>query len=132
MCDTEYDGGGYEDRDYYDLEFRQQNPDIYGNDEYMQVFYGNNLSVSNLINFKNGCITWLTERCKFTADELEQFANKHIDFFKNKYDSSSETFYRFFEDNEFARDCETLRFEMDCGHSFTEAYGFPQEKEYRI
>ena len=41
MCDGGYDGGGYSDPDYYDLEFRQQNPEIYGNDEYMQDYYGN-------------------------------------------------------------------------------------------
>lgn len=41
MCDGGYDGGGYSDPDYYDLEFREQNPDIYGNDEYMQDYYGN-------------------------------------------------------------------------------------------
>ena len=39
MCDGGYDGG-CSDPDYYDLEFRQQNPDIYGNDEYMQDYYG--------------------------------------------------------------------------------------------
>lgn len=41
MCDGGYDGGGYSDPDYYDLEFRQQNPEIYGNDEYMQDYYSN-------------------------------------------------------------------------------------------
>lgn len=40
MCDGGYDGG-YSDPDYYDLEFRQQNPEIFGNDEYMQDYYGN-------------------------------------------------------------------------------------------
>lgn len=39
MCDGGYDGG-YSDPDYYDLEFRRQNPDIYVNDEYMQDYYG--------------------------------------------------------------------------------------------
>ena len=38
MCDGGYDGDGYGDPDYYDLEFREQNPDIYGDDEYMQSF----------------------------------------------------------------------------------------------
>ena len=45
MCDGGYDGGGYSDPDYYDLEFRQQNPDVYGNDEYMQDYYGSYRSV---------------------------------------------------------------------------------------
>lgn len=39
MCDGGYDGG-CSDPDYYDLEFRQQNPSIYGDDEYMQDYYG--------------------------------------------------------------------------------------------
>ncbi|MBR5687088.1 MAG: hypothetical protein IKX36_03925 [Prevotella sp.] len=38
MCDGDYnDGCG--DPDYYDLEFRLQNPDVYGNDEYMTDMY---------------------------------------------------------------------------------------------
>lgn len=36
MCDGEWGS----DPDYYDLEFRQQNPDIYGNDEYMLDYNG--------------------------------------------------------------------------------------------
>ena len=47
MCDGSYDGDGYGDPDYYDLEFREQNPDIYGNDEYMQNYYGTSHSISN-------------------------------------------------------------------------------------
>ena len=39
MSDGGYDGG-CSDPDYYDLEFRQQNPSIYGDDEYMQEYYG--------------------------------------------------------------------------------------------
>ena len=38
MCDGDYiDGCG--DPDYYDLEFRLQNPEVYGNDEYMMDMY---------------------------------------------------------------------------------------------
>ncbi len=37
--EEEYDGG-YSDPDYYDLEFRRQNPGVYGNDEYMQAYHG--------------------------------------------------------------------------------------------
>ena len=39
MCDGDF-GGGYGDPDYYDLEFREQNPSIYGHDEYMQDLDG--------------------------------------------------------------------------------------------
>ena len=39
MCDGGYDGDGYGDPDYYDLEFREQNPDIYGDDEYKKKWY---------------------------------------------------------------------------------------------
>lgn len=38
MCD--YDGGYGGDPDYDDLEFRERNPSVYGNDEYMQNYYG--------------------------------------------------------------------------------------------
>ncbi|MBP3230367.1 MAG: hypothetical protein J6I61_10705 [Prevotella sp.] len=40
MCDGDYDGGYGGDPDYDDLEFRERNPNIYGNDEYMQDYYG--------------------------------------------------------------------------------------------
>ena len=39
MCDGDYDGG-CNDPDYYDIQFREQNPEIYGNDEVMQEYYG--------------------------------------------------------------------------------------------
>ncbi|MCR4854340.1 MAG: hypothetical protein K5893_12205 [Prevotella sp.] len=39
MCDGDY-GGGCGDPDYYDLEFREQNPHVYGDDEYMQAYRG--------------------------------------------------------------------------------------------
>ena len=60
---------------------------------------------------------------KFTADELEQFADKYISFFKQEFDDSREAYYNFFEGNAFACDCEALGFNMDCGESFTKAYG---------
>ena len=34
MCDGDHDGG-CNDPDYYDIQFREQNPEIYGNDEVM-------------------------------------------------------------------------------------------------
>ena len=39
MCDGDHDGG-CNDPDYYDIQFREQNPEIYGNDEVMQEYYG--------------------------------------------------------------------------------------------
>ena len=44
MCDGGYDGG-CNDPDYYDIQFREQNPDVYGNDEVMQEYNGSNASV---------------------------------------------------------------------------------------
>lgn len=35
MCDGGFDGSGCGDADYEDLDFRLQNPHVYGNDEYM-------------------------------------------------------------------------------------------------
>ena len=39
MCDGDFEGG-FSDPDYDDLEFRRYNPDVYGNDEVMQYYYG--------------------------------------------------------------------------------------------
>ena len=44
MCDGGYDGG-CNDPDYYDIQFREQNPEVYGNDEVMQEYNGSNASV---------------------------------------------------------------------------------------
>lgn len=38
MSDGDYNNGSG-DPDYYDLEFRLNNPDVYGNDEYMMDMY---------------------------------------------------------------------------------------------
>ncbi len=38
MCDGDYNGCS--DPDYYDVEFREQNPGVYGNDELMQAYRG--------------------------------------------------------------------------------------------
>ncbi|MCR4582510.1 MAG: hypothetical protein K5764_03015 [Prevotella sp.] len=40
MSDGGYDGYGCSDPDYYDIEFREQNPGVYGNDELMQSYRG--------------------------------------------------------------------------------------------
>ena len=39
MCDGGFDGSGCGDADYEDLDFRLQNPHVYGNDEYMHFYY---------------------------------------------------------------------------------------------
>ncbi len=57
--------------------------------------------------------------------EIEIFADKYIAFFENEFGRSKESYYRFFDDNVFPNACENLGFEMDCGHSFIEAYGSP-------
>ncbi len=36
------DYNGCSDPDYYDVEFREQNPEVYGNDELMQSYRGSN------------------------------------------------------------------------------------------
>lgn len=62
------------------------------------------------------------ENYKFSAEELERFADKYIDYFRNHFKSEGEAYYRFFDDNAFPDECRQLGFEMDCGHSFEEAY----------
>ena len=55
--------------------------------------------------------------------EIEKFADKYIRFFEKEFGSTKESYYRFFESQEFPDACISLGFEMDCGHSFTAAYG---------
>lgn len=56
-------------------------------------------------------------------DDIVLFADKYIYYFENKFEQTGEDYYRFFDSEEFPNDCKALGFEMDCGHSFTEAYG---------
>lgn len=58
-----------------------------------------------------------------TKERILQFSEKYIAFFEKDFGCSREAYDHFFDGNEFPRDCEALGFEMDCGHSFTEAYG---------
>ena len=55
--------------------------------------------------------------------EIEGFADKYIDFFENEFGRTRESYYRFFDNNDFPKECRVLGFKMDCGHSFLEAYG---------
>ena len=54
---------------------------------------------------------------------LADFAQRGIDYFEREFDPATEAYYRFFDSEEFPRECEALGFRMDCGHSFIEAYG---------
>jgi len=54
---------------------------------------------------------------------IDEFANKYIDFFEKEFGRTRESYYRFFDSNDFPEECRALGFEMDCGHSFNEVYG---------
>ena len=54
---------------------------------------------------------------------IEKFADKYIEFFEKEFGRTKESYYRFFESNDFPGECQALGFEMDCGHSFIAAYG---------
>ncbi|MBO4531754.1 MAG: hypothetical protein J5767_14075 [Paludibacteraceae bacterium] len=49
--------------------------------------------------------------------DIINFAQKYIDFFEKKF-GSDKSKYWFFGDDYFAKDCEALGFEMDCGQAF--------------
>ena len=49
--------------------------------------------------------------------DIISFAKKYIDFFEKEF-GSDESKYWFFGDDYFAKDCEALGFEMDCGLAF--------------
>ena len=55
--------------------------------------------------------------------EVEKFIDKYVNFFEKEFGRTRESYYRFFDNNDFPNDCQALGFEMDCGHSFIEAYG---------
>lgn len=92
MCDGGYDSGGYGDPDYYDLEFRQQNPDVYGNDEYMQDYYGDGRRVQNTQRSRYGKRDYrMSEADKQFHEEYLQWKRKHperVRFFQNPSDLS--------------------------------------------
>jgi len=54
---------------------------------------------------------------------ITAFADKYIQFFTEEFGRTRESYYRFFDNEEFPNDCRNLGFEMDCGHSFGETYG---------
>lgn len=51
-------------------------------------------------------------------EDIINFAQKYIDFFEKEF-GSDESKYWFFGYDYFAKDCEALGFEMDCGIAFT-------------
>ncbi len=57
--------------------------------------------------------------------EIEKFIDKYVNFFENEFGRTRESYYRFFDNNDFPSECQALGFEMDCGHSFIDAYGEP-------
>ena len=60
---------------------------------------------------------------KAEKDDILLFADKYLTFFRDEFGKTPESYYRFFDNEKFPEECRTLGFEMDCGHSFAEAYG---------
>jgi hypothetical protein len=54
---------------------------------------------------------------------LSEFTKKYIDYFENDFGKTSEAYYRFFDNSTVPNECYQLGFEMDCGESFTKAFG---------
>lgn len=54
---------------------------------------------------------------------IENFADKYIAFFENELGLTKQSYYSFFDNSAFPEECRELGFEMDCGHSFINAYG---------
>lgn len=63
------------------------------------------------------------ERNTTTQITLSEFTKKYIDYFENDFGNSPEAYYRFFDNLTVPKECEQLGFEMDCGESFTKAFG---------
>ena len=60
---------------------------------------------------------------KPSITEVLHFAEKYIDFFRDEFGHTKESYYSFFDSDKFPEECRALGFEMDSGHSFIEAYG---------
>ena len=65
----------------------------------------------------------MDQEIQYSRDEIIKFAEKYIAFFEQEFGRTRESFYRFFDNDEFPRECRQLGFEMDCGQSFNEKYG---------
>ncbi len=67
--------------------------------------------------------------------DIQMFTKKYINYFLTEFDPESPAYYRFFDSDSFPNECQSLGFEMDCGHSFFEACGeeaWHSEKELAI
>ena len=74
---------------------------------------------------------------EYNNSDIAKFADKYIDFFEKEFGRTTESYYRFFDNNDFPNDCQEIGFDMDCGQTFIDAYGerawnectlFPMEK----
>ena len=54
---------------------------------------------------------------------VEDFCRKYIDFFEHYFEKEPVEAFKIFNDLKFPKECELLGFEMDCGESFTNAFG---------
>lgn len=57
------------------------------------------------------------------ATTIEEFCRKYIDFFEHYNERNPRNDYPIFDDMTFLKECEALKFNMDCGHSFIKAFG---------
>ena len=60
---------------------------------------------------------------KSSSTDIILFAEKYITFFENEFGRTRESYYRFFDNDEFLKDCEKLGFKMDGGSTFIKKYG---------
>lgn len=85
-------------------------------------------------NIKVKAISYLDDRMKsilrkwrrsklIKGINIKEFTKKYIDYFLNDFAPESPTYYDLFESSAFPQECWSLGFDMDCGQSFTEAYG---------
>lgn len=58
-----------------------------------------------------------------SKSDIVRFADKYLDFFREEFGRTRESYYRFFDNDGFPSDCRALGFDMDCGHAFINAYG---------
>lgn len=57
------------------------------------------------------------------ATTIEEFCRKYIDIFEHYNKREPKDDIQIFDNTTFPKECEALKFDMDCGHSFIEAFG---------
>ncbi len=57
------------------------------------------------------------------ATTTKEFCRKYIDFFEHYNKREPGKDIQFFDNKTFPKECESLKFDMDCGHSFIKAFG---------